>query len=118
MFFNGDAVDSSKHCAEDNNIFPTRKMAEGYAKAFHMMLMLRKQPGSGTTDNNGCGYYIAVDLRGTTLSFYPVNVGGIVECFSLAPPFPNKELLRNAVEAVGGERAVIEVMKFLANVKD
>ena len=114
-YLDRDVLESSKY-NDDNNIFPTEEMAEGYAKAFHMLVMLRKQLGSGMTDEDGAGWF--VDVYNDNLRLDVCYVDESPEAFSLVPPFPTDELLRNAIEAVGGEQAVIEVMKFLANVKE
>jgi hypothetical protein len=101
---------------EDCNIFPTKEMAQGYAAAFHFMLNIRMQEGSGVKDIDGNGYmcytHQAGEMLGHDLQFIFTNT----EDYSLTPPFPTEKLLEKAIENCGGKEHVLSIMKFLAGV--
>lgn len=96
----------------DQNIFPSREIAEAYADAFRVMLELRRCEGAGH-------YYVEY---GEEHGWYIREDGADYACkeynhvFAFCPPFPTEDLAQAAIDKVGGER-ILTAYKFLANVK-
>jgi hypothetical protein len=109
--YNFEPISGSIAEEDDQNIFPDKETAEGYADALRVMTELRRCEGSGIRDVNGDGDGFMVGEDGFVDNCYSANY------FALCPPFSTEELLQAAVEKVGMER-ISNAYKFLAGVKD
>ena len=112
-FINGNLdgeVEVSTRVAEDDlNSFYSEEVAQGFANAFRVMILLRQCEGAGELDQDGDGWIF--DSDGDTDRFDNSS------CFTLCPPFPSEALACAAANSVGIEN-IKNAYKFLSNIKD
>lgn len=105
----GEAIHSSRYAEDDLNSFSSEEIAQGFANAFRVMILLRQCEGAGKLDADGDGWATGSD---GSVEWYQSP-----QSFMLCPPFPSDELALVAANSVGIEN-IKNAYKFLSNIKD
>ena len=104
--FIGDCIDTSRVSEEDLNAFAKEEVAQGFANAFRVMILLRQCEGAGQWEENGRGWTVSA-------AWGEVDNFSCTEFFTICPPFPSRELAKAAADKVGIEN-IKAAYKFLA----
>ena len=110
---NSTEVETRRACPDDYNAFKEEHVAQGFANAFHVMIALRQCEGAGEVGGDGKGWFMS---SAEMFSWGNPTYDSYFCYYTLVPPFPSKDLLNKAIEAVGKEK-ILQAYEFLATGK-